>query len=134
MDPVEYDVFISYSRADNTGGWVSGLRDAVYEDFRAFSSEPFRIFLRYECDSQSPGLAEAIAGRPDDLPGAAGVLVAELSAQSALPLGVGGVRRGTGPPCGGGDPVTGVYFVDLGASSTTRPSPIALRTFAAMDL
>jgi hypothetical protein len=45
MDPVEYDVFISYSRADNTGSWVSGLRDAMYQDFRAFSSEPFRIFF-----------------------------------------------------------------------------------------
>jgi ornithine cyclodeaminase/alanine dehydrogenase-like protein (mu-crystallin family) len=45
MDPVEYDVFISYSRADNTGGWVSGLRDAIYQDFREFSSKPFRIFF-----------------------------------------------------------------------------------------
>jgi hypothetical protein len=45
MDPVEYDVFISYSRADNTGCWVSGLRDAIYQDFREFSSEPFRIFF-----------------------------------------------------------------------------------------
>src|ERR1700752_3856335 len=34
----EYDVFISYSRADNKDGWVSGLRDAIDADFRAFSS------------------------------------------------------------------------------------------------
>ena len=40
-----YDVFISYSRADNETGWVTGLRDAIYEDFREFSSEPFRIFF-----------------------------------------------------------------------------------------
>jgi TIR domain len=45
MDAVEYDVSISYSRSDNTGGWVSGLRDAIYQDFREFSSEPFRIFF-----------------------------------------------------------------------------------------
>jgi hypothetical protein len=42
---VNYDVFISYARRDDAQGWVSGLRDAIYEDFRAFSSEPFRIFF-----------------------------------------------------------------------------------------
>ncbi len=45
MESVNYDVFISYSRKDNAGGWVSGLRDAIYEDFREFSAEPFRIFF-----------------------------------------------------------------------------------------
>jgi hypothetical protein len=44
-DSVNYDVFISYARKDDAGGWVSGLRDAIYEDFREFSSEPFRIFF-----------------------------------------------------------------------------------------
>jgi TIR domain len=45
MDSLEYDVFLSYARADDVEGWVSGLRDAVYDDFREFSSEPFRIFF-----------------------------------------------------------------------------------------
>jgi hypothetical protein len=44
-DSVNYDVFISYARRDDAGGWVSGLRDAIYDDFRSFSSEPFRIFF-----------------------------------------------------------------------------------------
>ena len=45
MDPFEYDVFISYSRADNKDGWVSGLRDAIYEDFREFSTGAVSYFL-----------------------------------------------------------------------------------------
>jgi hypothetical protein len=45
MDSLDYDVFLSYARADDVDGWVSGLRDAVYDDFREFSSEPFRIFF-----------------------------------------------------------------------------------------
>jgi hypothetical protein len=44
-DSMDYDVFISHARKDDAGGWVSGLRDAIYEDFRSFSCEPFKIFF-----------------------------------------------------------------------------------------
>ena len=44
--PLAFDVFISYARRDDVNGWVSELRDAVYDnDFKAFSTEPFRIFF-----------------------------------------------------------------------------------------
>jgi hypothetical protein len=45
IDAPDYDVFISYAGVDNAGGWVSALRDAIYEDFRSFTSEPFKIFF-----------------------------------------------------------------------------------------
>lgn len=45
VDSLNYDVFISYARRDDDKGLVSGLRDAVYDSFREFSSEPFRIFF-----------------------------------------------------------------------------------------
>ncbi len=48
MGSLEYDVFLSYARRDDAAGWVSGLRDAIYDDFREFSSEPFRIFFDTE--------------------------------------------------------------------------------------
>lgn len=41
-----YELFISYSRKDDTGGWVTGLRDVILADHRRFSSEPMRILLR----------------------------------------------------------------------------------------
>ena len=36
VDALEYDVFISFAREDNQTGWVSGLRDAISEDFRPY--------------------------------------------------------------------------------------------------
>ena len=44
-DSLTYDVFISYARRDDADGWVSALRDAIYADFKSFSTEPFRIFF-----------------------------------------------------------------------------------------
>jgi len=40
-----YDVFISYARRDDADGWVSVLCEAIYDDFRSLSTEPFRIFF-----------------------------------------------------------------------------------------
>jgi hypothetical protein len=37
-----FDVFISYARNDNQTGWVTALRDAIYDDFREFSTTPAR--------------------------------------------------------------------------------------------
>ena len=36
-DPDEYDLFVSYARADNTGGWVDGYVDALADEHRAFT-------------------------------------------------------------------------------------------------
>jgi hypothetical protein len=44
-DSLTYDVFISYARRDDADGWVSALSDAIYADFKSFSTEPFRIFF-----------------------------------------------------------------------------------------
>jgi hypothetical protein len=48
VDSPDYDLFISYARADNATGFVSRLFDTIYEDFREFSSEPFKIFFDTE--------------------------------------------------------------------------------------
>jgi hypothetical protein len=45
VDSLTYDVFISYSRRDDADGWVSELCAAIYDDFKSFSTEPFRIFF-----------------------------------------------------------------------------------------
>ncbi len=45
MTDDRYELFISYSRKDDTGGWVTALRDAILADHRRFSSEPMRIFF-----------------------------------------------------------------------------------------
>lgn len=45
MTDDRYELFISYSRKDDTGGWVTGLRDVILADHRRFSSEPMRIFF-----------------------------------------------------------------------------------------
>jgi tetratricopeptide (TPR) repeat protein len=44
VDALSYDVFISYSRRDNDRGWVSGLYDAILQDFKPFSP-PIEIFF-----------------------------------------------------------------------------------------
>ena len=41
----QYELFISYSRADDADGWVTGLRDFILADHRRFSSDPMRVFL-----------------------------------------------------------------------------------------
>jgi hypothetical protein len=132
MDPVEYDV--SYSRADNTGSRVSGLRDAMYEDFRAFSSEPFRIFFDTSAIHSRQDRQKRLL---DGLTTFRVLLVCLWPSYLRSPHCRWEWEEFAGAQArrvGGGDPVTGVHFVDLGARSTTRPSPIALRTFAAMDL
>lgn len=49
---MNYELFISYSRKDNTPrqpedtrGWVTALRDEILADHRRFSTEPLRIFF-----------------------------------------------------------------------------------------
>ena len=44
VDALSYDVFISYSREDDQTGWVSGLYDAILQDFKPFSP-PIEIFF-----------------------------------------------------------------------------------------
>jgi tetratricopeptide (TPR) repeat protein len=114
MDRAEYDVFISYSRKDNAGGWVSGLRGAIYDDFREFSAEPFRIFFD----------TSEIHSREDwQLRLRQGLVTSRVLLVCLSP------NYLRSPYCrweweefarvqarrlGGGDPVTGVYFVELG--------------------
>ncbi|MDT5397196.1 MAG: hypothetical protein QOK33_427, partial [Mycobacterium sp.] len=116
MDRAEYDVFISYSRADNTGGWVSGLRDAIYGDFREFSAESFRIFFD----------TSEIRSRQDwQLRLRQGLMTSRVLLVCLSP------NYLRSPYCrweweefarvqarrvGGGDPVTGVCFDDLGGN------------------
>jgi tetratricopeptide (TPR) repeat protein len=114
MDPAEYDLFISYSRADNAGGWVSGLRDAIYEDFKAFSSEPFRIFFD---TSEIHGRQDWQKRLLDGLTTSRVLLVCLSPNYLRSPY----CRweweefaRVQARRVGGGDPITGVYFVDLG--------------------
>jgi tetratricopeptide (TPR) repeat protein len=116
MDPVEYDVFISYARKDNTGGWVSGLRDAIYQDFREFSAEPFRIFF---------DTSEIHSHQDWQLRLRQGLVTSRVLLVCLSP------NYLRSPYCrweweefarvqsrrvGGGDPVTGVYFVDFGGN------------------
>ncbi|MBX7209925.1 MAG: TIR domain-containing protein [Verrucomicrobiaceae bacterium] len=43
--PTQYDLFISYSRKDNASGWVTALKDHIWQDHRKFSTAPLRIFF-----------------------------------------------------------------------------------------
>jgi tetratricopeptide (TPR) repeat protein len=114
MDSLEYDVFLSYARADDVDGWVSGLRDAVYDDFREFSSEPFRIFFD----------TSEIRGRQDwELRLRQGLRSSRVLLVCLSPSYLRSAycrweweefARLAARRIGGGDPVTGVYFVELG--------------------
>src|ERR1700739_3190134 len=116
MGPFEYDVFISYSRTDNKDGWVSGLRDAIYEDFREFSSEPFRIFFD----------TTEITSRQDwELRVRQGLVTSRVLLVCLSPNYLRSFycrweweefARVQAGRTGGGDAVTGVYFVGLGAA------------------
>lgn len=114
VDAPEYDVFISYARRDDAGGWVSGLRDAIYDDFRGFSSEPFRIFFdQTEIHSRQDWELRLRQGLRSSR-----VLLVCLSPNY---LRSGYCRweweefaRLQARRIGGGDAVTGVYFVELG--------------------
>jgi tetratricopeptide (TPR) repeat protein len=127
VDSVEFDVFLSYARADDAGGWVSGLRDAIYADFREFSSEPFRIFFdTTEIHSREEWELRLRQGLRTSR-----VLLVCLSPNylrseycrweweefSRL-----AARR-----IGGGDPVTGVYFVELGGDEDYEAQVAAWR-------
>jgi tetratricopeptide (TPR) repeat protein len=117
MDSLEYDVFLSYARADDVDGWVSGLRDAVYDDFREFSSEPFRIFFD----------TTEIRGRQDwELRLRQGLRSSRVLLVCLSPSYLRSVycrweweefARLQARRIGGGDPVTGVYFVELGGDA-----------------
>lgn len=80
MDPLVYDVFISYARRDDAGGWVSALQNAIYEDFKSFFDRAVSDLFRPLRDSQSRRLGAAAAPGPAILAGVAGVFVAELFA------------------------------------------------------
>lgn len=49
--PSKFDVFLSYSRKDNTAGagdaigWITALREEILADHRRFSTEPLTIFF-----------------------------------------------------------------------------------------
>ena len=114
VDALEYDVFISYARRDNQTRWVSGLRDAIYDDFKEFSSEPFRIFLD----------TEAIRSRQDwELRLRQGLRSSRVLLVCLSPNYLRSeyckweweeFARLQARRRGGGDAVTGVYFVELG--------------------
>lgn len=45
-----YEIFISYSRADNQAepgevGWVTALRDQIIAEHQSLSTDPLRVFL-----------------------------------------------------------------------------------------
>lgn len=112
---MEWDLFISYARVDDANGWVSGLRDAILDDFERFG-EKFRTFFD----------TDAITSRQDW----------ELRLRQALRtsrvllvcLSPNYFRspycrwewdefaRAQAQRIGGGDAVTGVYFVELGGT------------------
>ena len=116
MNPFKYDVFISYSRADDKDGWVSGLRDAIYEDFREFSSEPFRIFF---------DTTEVTSRRDWDLRLRQALATSQVLLVCLSPNYLRSLycrweweefARVQARRVGGGDAVAGVYFVELGAA------------------
>ena len=79
-DSINYDIFISYARADNATGWVTALRDAIYEDFAKFP-EPLRIFLDQEEIRAGARLEDPLGSGATHVTRPAGVPIAELSAQ-----------------------------------------------------
>jgi tetratricopeptide (TPR) repeat protein len=110
--PFEYDVFISYSRADNKDGWVSALRDAIYEDFKGFSSEPFRIFFDTEeihigQDWEQRLLQAVRTSRVLVVCVSRNYLRSDYCRQEWAEF-----QRMQARRFGGGDPVTGVFFVE----------------------
>jgi tetratricopeptide (TPR) repeat protein len=127
MDSLDYDVFLSYARADDVDGWVSGLRDAVYDDFREFSSEPFRIFFD----------TTEIRGRQDwELRLRQGLRSSRVLLVCLSPNYLRSeycrweweeFARLAARRIGGGDPVTGVYFVELGGDQDYEAQVVAWR-------
>jgi tetratricopeptide (TPR) repeat protein len=127
MDSLEYDVFLSYARADDVEGWVSGLRDAVYDDFREFSSEPFRIFFD----------TTEIRGRQDwELRLRQGLRSSRVLLVCLSPNYLRSTycrweweefARLQARRVGGGDPVTGVYFVELGGDADYEAQVVVWR-------
>jgi tetratricopeptide (TPR) repeat protein len=127
LDSLDYDVFLSYARADDVDGWVSGLRDAVYDDFREFSSEPFRIFFD----------ATEIGGRQDwELRLRQGLRSSRVLLVCLSPSYLRSVycrweweefARLAARRIGGGDPVTGVYFVELGGDEDYEAQVVVWR-------
>jgi tetratricopeptide (TPR) repeat protein len=113
MDSLDYDVFISYARADNATGWVSWLRDAIAEDFEGFS-EPVRIFF---------DTAEIRSGHDWELRLGQGLRSSRVLLVCLSPNYLRSewcrreweeFARCRARRIGGGEAVTGVYFVDLG--------------------
>ena len=127
MDSLEYDLFISYARADDADGWVTGLRDAIYDDFRAFSPEPFRIFF-----DQSE-----IHGRQDwELRLRQGLRTSRVLLICVSPNYLRSeycrwewdeFARMQNRRSASGDTVAGVYFVELGDQAQYRDELLAFR-------
>lgn len=42
---MDYDIFVSYSRTDNDGGWVDGLVEFLKQDHRRYSTTDLRVYL-----------------------------------------------------------------------------------------
>lgn len=128
MDGLSYDVFISYARRDDADGWVTSLRNAIYDDFRSFSSEPFRIFFD----------TEEIRGRQDwELRLRHGLRSSRVLLVCVSPNYLRSAycrwewdefARMQARRIGGGDAVTGVYFVDLGGDEDYDGAVAAWRT------
>jgi hypothetical protein len=45
---MDYDLFISYARADNRRGQVTALKEQIEADFRSFSGTGLKCFLDLE--------------------------------------------------------------------------------------
>ena len=114
MDSLVYDVFMSYARRDDAAGWVSALQKAIYEDFKSFSTEPFRIFFD----------GSEIRNRDDwELRLRQGLRSSRVLVVCLSPNYLRSkycrweweeFARLQARRIGGGDAVTGVYFVELG--------------------
>ena len=127
MDSRNYDIFVSYSRRDDADGWVSALRDAIYEDFKSFSTDPFRIFfdqseIRNRDDWElrlRQGLRSSRVLLVCLSPNYLQSQYCKWEWEEFARLQAGRI--------GGGDAVTGVYFVELGGDEQYSEQIVAWR-------
>ncbi len=119
----EYDVFISYARADDTDGWVTRIVDVIDEDLRQFSSDIRIFFDRSEIKTRQDWELRLLAGLRS-----ARVLLICVSPNYLR-----------SPYCrwewdefhqhaaqrAGADPVTGVFFVPVGSMNVDDDEPAA---------
>jgi hypothetical protein len=94
----EWDVFISYARADNRPdatdpeglGWVAAIKDAIESDAREVEGRHLRVFMDtsdiHLFDDWQGRILEALNSAR-----AAGLLIPELLQVATVPVGMGGV-------------------------------------------